>query len=131
MNSLWPKTKPASDDKLIPLINIVFLLLIFFMVAGQMHAQTSENLQLPISNSGTEAQPLTTRIELNANMQLFFNSQLLSSKELSNELKKLSKTSELKILLHRHLTATQVQPLLTLLREQQFSRITLISESQG
>ena len=50
IDRLTRKPPRSSDDGLIPMINIVFLLLIFFMIAGQI-AQQEPNLQLPISQS--------------------------------------------------------------------------------
>ena len=38
--------KDNSDDQLIPLINIVFLMLIFFMVAGQISEQDAQYIAL-------------------------------------------------------------------------------------
>ena len=43
------KPNSNSDDNLIPLINIVFLLLIFFMVAGQMQKPLATDITLPVS----------------------------------------------------------------------------------
>jgi biopolymer transport protein ExbD len=39
--------KNDSDDNLIPLINVVFLMLIFFMVAGQIQKSDAIKLQPP------------------------------------------------------------------------------------
>jgi biopolymer transport protein ExbD len=49
--------KPKSlgdDDNMIPLINIVFLMLIFFMVAGHIEKTDNLNVELPLSESNTE-----------------------------------------------------------------------------
>ncbi|WP_428241929.1 ExbD/TolR family protein [Gynuella sp.] len=35
INETLPKPAPSLDDHMIPLINIVFLMLVFFMIAGQ------------------------------------------------------------------------------------------------
>lgn len=43
--------KTNNDDNLIPLINVVFLMLIFFMVAGVIRTQEPENISLPVSSS--------------------------------------------------------------------------------
>ncbi len=53
---LTPRRRPASDDNLIPLINIVFLLLIFFMVAGQMQRPMAADIRLPDIDSQQPAQ---------------------------------------------------------------------------
>ena len=49
------KPNSNSDDNLIPLINIVFLLLIFFMVAGQMQKPLATDITLPVSQGVTAA----------------------------------------------------------------------------
>lgn len=43
--------KPNQDDNLIPLINIVFLMLIFFMVAGHISESDPIKVQAPSSIS--------------------------------------------------------------------------------
>ncbi len=131
MSTLWKKPKPATDENLIPLINIVFLLLIFFMVAGQMREQTAAGLSLPISNAGNKAETVEHRLEMNAELQTFFNGQPIAQEQLVQQLTQLPNKAQLTVFLHRHLTAQQVQPVLSLLREQQITRINLISESEG
>lgn len=51
------------DDNLIPLINIVFLLLVFFMVAGQIGNQDAQHIDSPASAS--EAPLAVEALELN------------------------------------------------------------------
>jgi biopolymer transport protein ExbD len=53
--------KPNQDDNLIPLINIVFLMLIFFMVAGHISESDPIQVQPPasVSDSQSEVKPLT------------------------------------------------------------------------
>lgn len=53
--------KPNQDDNLIPLINIVFLMLIFFMVAGHISESDPIQVQPPasVSESQSEVKPLT------------------------------------------------------------------------
>lgn len=45
------RKRAANDDNLIPLINVVFLMLIFFMVAGQIQRSDAANVQPPASFS--------------------------------------------------------------------------------
>ncbi|RZU98701.1 ExbD/TolR family protein [Spiribacter vilamensis] len=50
-----PQHRGISDDeRILPLINIVFLLLIFFMVAGQLAASDRFAIEPPSSGSETE-----------------------------------------------------------------------------
>ncbi len=54
--------KATSDDNLIPLINVVFLMLIFFMVAGQISRSDAIKIEPPFSNNdnrGAESDPVT------------------------------------------------------------------------
>ncbi len=131
MDNLWSKVKPASDDNLIPLINIVFLLLIFFMVAGQMHQQLAADLQLPLSDAGIKSEASELRVEMNAQQQLFLNSAAVTEAQLSEALAQHTASADVRVFLHRQLTAQQIQPLLTLLRSQQITNVTLVSESGG
>ncbi len=48
-----PPKKTAYGDQLIPMINVVFLLLIFFMIAGTMRAPTPEGITAPSSEGFT------------------------------------------------------------------------------
>lgn len=51
-NELLPKkSMRGGDNNLIPLINIVFLLLIFFIIAGQIDPSRDESIQAPLSGS--------------------------------------------------------------------------------
>ena len=71
---LTPRRRAASDDNLIPLINIVFLLLIFFMVAGQMQRPMAADIRLPDIDSQQPAQG-DIQLELTADGGLWLNQQ--------------------------------------------------------
>lgn len=49
-----PTRSTASDDNLIPMINVVFLLLVFFMVAGTIRSADPILVDAPIARSGAE-----------------------------------------------------------------------------
>ncbi len=131
MDTLWNKVKPASDDNMIPLINIVFLLLIFFMVAGQMQQQLAAGLQLPVNADGQQSPATEYRVEMNAQQQLFLNGNEVSTEQMSLQLQSFNNQGDIQVFLHRQLSAQQIQPLLSLLRQLHITQITLISESEG
>ncbi|CUB04647.1 ExbD/TolR family protein [Marinomonas fungiae] len=65
-----------GDDSVIPLINVVFLMLIFFMVAGQI--QKSDPIQITPPNSINEARPTSdpnVLLLIGANQELYFNDE--------------------------------------------------------
>jgi biopolymer transport protein ExbD len=47
--------KPSDDDRILPLINVVFLLLIFFMLAGKLTSSDPFRIDPPASVSTAEA----------------------------------------------------------------------------
>ena len=54
--------QPRGDQGLVPLINVVFLLLTFFVIAGQIQRAEGVRVRPPVSAS--EAVPLASRVEL-------------------------------------------------------------------
>ena len=48
------RRRPDEDQRIMPLINVVFLLLIFFMVAGQLSKTDPVKIEPPLSASETE-----------------------------------------------------------------------------
>ncbi|MEK9713749.1 MAG: biopolymer transporter ExbD [Thalassolituus sp.] len=72
---MWqPKRKNSSDDNMIPLINIVFLLLIFFMVAGQIQKRPDASINLPALHiDDTQAPAVQQMIEMFADGRIAIN----------------------------------------------------------
>ncbi|GLP98444.1 biopolymer transporter ExbD [Methylophaga thalassica] len=64
--------KPDQDDSLVPLINIVFLMLIFFMVAGHISQSDPIKVQPPLSSSETKQieQPLVIVVSDNGQVAI-------------------------------------------------------------
>jgi len=62
----------SSDDNLIPLINIVFLMLIFFMVAGQIQRTDSIKIEPPqsVSSLSPEDEKVSLIIEHDGSIHL-------------------------------------------------------------
>lgn len=84
---LTPPRRRASDDHLIPLINIVFLLLIFFMIAGRISTDHSAGVQLPQTQSANaEAQIRELELVLTRQGELRLNGQTLTVGELPDAL---------------------------------------------
>ncbi|MCP8687569.1 ExbD/TolR family protein [Marinobacterium sedimentorum] len=73
------------DDNLIPLINVVFLMLIFFMVAGKISHSDAIAINPPASTSETTAsskEPI--RILLSATGVIYMDDMALESEQLTN-----------------------------------------------
>lgn len=52
---LAEETQPEEQENILPLINVVFLLLIFFMLAGALHAVDRFNVEPPTTSGFNEA----------------------------------------------------------------------------
>lgn len=61
-----PRRHVDEDQRILPLINVVFLLLIFFMVAGQLSAKDPINVAPPESDSQSEMGEQHLRILVSA-----------------------------------------------------------------
>ncbi|WP_299195229.1 biopolymer transporter ExbD [uncultured Amphritea sp.] len=81
------KRRPQNDDNMIPLINVVFLMLIFFMIAGQVQPSDAVPIELPgsviapnLDDSGS------VELLVSATGTLFIDGRQLSINELSQSL---------------------------------------------
>lgn len=67
------KKKPKADTSL-PLINIVFLLLLFFLVAGQVSEKLRDDIEPPQSTLLEKGQPPQRGVFISQDGIVFFNS---------------------------------------------------------
>ena len=122
-----PRKISSLDDSMIPAINIVFLLLIFFMVAGQIKAP-QEELAIPSSISESELASLDAVLEIDAQGKLTLNHRPINSiRELgaSNES---GKISSLTLRVHKTLNAEVLDPILRRIRELGLKQVQLETE---
>lgn len=129
-NDLRPlKRQNNSDDNLIPLINIVFLLLIFFMIAGKIEQIHDAGINLP-SASETKAaiaQPITLQLSLNNDIRL--NNQLLQPQQLPQKLAQLlsEHPANIAVRADKQLAYRDVDKVLSILRGAGFTSIKLFT----
>ncbi|MEE2733171.1 MAG: biopolymer transporter ExbD [Pseudomonadota bacterium] len=84
---LLPSRRSTSlDDRLIPLINIVFLLLIFFLIAGQVTQQQNTRIQAPESVAEPTLRNPQWLLEVDASRQLRLNGESVELADLSARL---------------------------------------------
>lgn len=73
LNDNTVKRPKNDDDNLIPLINIVFLMLIFFIVAGQIQPSDGVKVESPSSVSDTELTPERLKVVISEQDELFID----------------------------------------------------------
>ena len=85
MRNRFKFSRPAAidtEENVLPLINIVFLLLIFFLVAGAITIPDLFYVEPPVSDSETAARPANTIVLIAADGQVSFQGKLIELDEL-------------------------------------------------
>jgi biopolymer transport protein ExbD len=89
MNILEKPKRKKKLPNLVPLINIVFLLLIFFMLSGSLSKKDIFEVNPPLSYTGSNAEAPEMTILISEKNIISLNNQIISPNELENKLKKL------------------------------------------
>ena len=120
--------KPRGDDNLIPMINIIFLLLIFFMVAGQI--TLNADVTLPTSASETEVAPSPLMITLQADGVLRIDGETVGTPDLMSVLTELEIDAEKPLVAHvdQALPASALDLLMSAAQALNITSLTLVTE---
>lgn len=124
-----PSSPEKGDANLIPLINVVFLILVFFMIAGQIRAQDSLEISPPVSSS--EQLPAECpELLLSADGQLATDEGMLQYEQLAKWIhRQLEQNPDglLRLRADENVTAALLQQVLDVLREQRVTEIELVT----
>lgn len=127
-NSLMPaRLRANGDDNLIPLINIVFLLLIFFMIAGQVRPALPD-LSLPQHRGDGEYTQQDWQLVVDRDNQLYLNGDMISLSQLQAALAE--PVPAITLLADSELRAGQLDQTLDILRAARVARFSLLTESR-
>lgn len=127
-----------SDDNLIPLINVVFLMLIFFMIAGRITGHDLFPVQPPQSASESDVDTQAVTILLDKASQLAIDNtpvalddltEVLSGKLTQQVTEKSAESlaQSITIKADSQLAFAQLQPVLTAVRSAGARRVTLLT----
>ena len=86
MNILTKQKKKARSPNLVPLINIVFLLLIFFMLTGTLKRSDIFDVSPPESSTGADAEAPELVLLISKSNKLALNNQNIELSELNTKL---------------------------------------------
>jgi biopolymer transport protein ExbD len=81
-----PQTRLDLDDALIPLINVVFLMLIFFMIVGQVSAPDALRVDPPTSGQGTPSLHDELLVLISSDGQIAIDGQAVTGPALDRRL---------------------------------------------
>jgi biopolymer transport protein ExbD len=122
------KSKIDNSDNLLPLVNIIFLLLIFFMMAGVIQKTKELNdvnlATVTIEEYQENNQPV---LFINKNGQLILDDTPVTLENLKNNLESVSGEKKLLIAADGDLMSQQLNEVLTELHDSKISKVTLIT----
>lgn len=119
------KRHPGSaDDRLIPMINLIFLLLLFFMIAGRIGDRLDEAMQTPESASEAAKPVEVTELLLSAEGTLRIGERVLGPQQLGGALRPGAYVS---LRADARVRAEHLVPVLEALREAGIERVALVT----
>ena len=127
MKLVTRKKREYDDDGLLPLVNIIFLLLIFFMIAGVIEKRIiKDDIELPAAELNRFENKEITKIFINKSNIFFINDEIADINKISAYLKS-NKINEVVIVADKSLYINDVNILLTKLHENNIKNIKLLS----
>ena len=123
------KSFSPHDEAVLPLINIVFLLLIFFMLTGQMQPATGLMIDPALSQLSAQASPHELTVNLDQHQQIEFEGKLISEQELLT-ICDTKRPAKIYIKADQRIAATKVLQLAQQLQLHHVGQILLLTQSQ-
>lgn len=114
------------EDSLLPLVNLVFLLLMFFMVAGQM--AESPLPELPGVSEPRSPQSPEAELMVKSGTDWSVNGQNVNADTLLGALPETTDTRALRIAADRSVTMADLERLFRLLEDGGYENVTLLTE---
>ena len=120
-----------DDDSLLPLVNIIFLLLIFFMIAGVIEKRIiKDDIELPSADLTKFDNKEITKIFISKNNKYFINDEVIEDDKI-NQYLIANKKNELVIIADKSLYMNDINVLLIKLHENDIKNIKLLSSRNG
>ena len=116
-----------DDDGLLPLVNIIFLLLIFFMIAGVIEKRiVKDNLELPSAELSRFENKEVTKIYIDKDNNYFLNDTVTSNENIIIYIKE-KKIKEVILIADKSLLINDISKLLNNLYKNNIKNIKLLS----
>ena len=116
-----------EDDGLLPLVNIIFLLLIFFMIVGVIEKNIlKDNLELPKVTLDKFENKDITKIFYDENKNIYLNDTPIDIEELRKKIKTFE-VKDVVLIADKSLLVTDVNIILFELKQNQINNIKLLS----
>ena len=116
-----------EDDGLLPLVNIIFLLLIFFMIVGVIEKNiVRDNMQLPKVELDKFENKDITKIFYDADKNIFINDEIISINDIGKKIKSL-KVTDVILVADKSLLISEINNILLELNKNEINNIKLLS----
>lgn len=116
-----------EDDGLLPLVNIIFLLLIFFMIVGVIEKNiVRDNMQLPKVELDKFENKDITKIFYDADKNIFINDEIINIGDIGKKIKAL-KVTDVILVADKSLLISEINSVLLELNKNQINNIKLLS----
>ena len=132
MNILNKNKKLNKKPNLVPLINIVFLLLIFFMLSGTIAKKDFFHVEPPSSYTSADAESPELTILISDKNEISYNEDFISKIELKNILSNLKKThniEEVLIKADENSNAGNLSEVIKIIRSSGIERAAIVTKS--
>ena len=127
MKLVTRKKREYDDDGLLPLVNIIFLLLIFFMIAGVIEQRiVKDDIDLPAAELKRFENREVTKIFVNKDNIFLINDEVTDINKISDYIKT-NKVNEVVVIADNTLYVSDVSLLLTALYQNNIKNIKLLS----
>ena len=115
-----------EDDGLLPLVNIIFLLLIFFMIVGVIEKNiVRDNMQLPKVELDKFENKDITKIFYDADKNIFINDEIIDINNIGKKIKSL-KVKDVVFVADKSLLISEINSVLLELKKNQINNIKII-----
>jgi biopolymer transport protein ExbD len=134
MNFTPPRSGRAVVINVTSLIDVMFLLIIFFMVSSTFKNQPAIDLSLPRSATAQETTVTPTVVYLTREGQLFLDDEPVTATQLGERLRQLqAATGEDRVVLRadEHAEHGEVVDLIDLIKESGFRRVSLAAKPKS
>ena len=121
----FPKKK-RIEVNLIPMINIIFLLLIFFMLTGTVKMQNNPKVESPLSLFGAKPEEFernSINITVSKSGEYFFENKLISLDTLSQEIEQRNQNSKFILDIDKSAKVKKLNKIIKLLKEKKINKV--------
>ena len=129
----FPKKK-RIEVNLIPMINIIFLLLIFFMLTGTVKMQNNPKVVNPLSYFAAKPEDFeknNIKITISNSGEYFFENELISIVTLSQKIEQMNQNSKFILDIDKSAKVKKLNKIIKLLKEKKINKVFIKAQKYG